>query len=64
MTQETIIKILAGMNMVARKSAQTIKTSSASCVEQNILKGKYVLRTEFEQLQKLVQKLQQDISKE
>jgi len=61
MTQESIIRILAGANKVARQSGEAIKESSANYIEQNIIKGKYVTREEYEQLQKLVLKLQQEL---
>jgi hypothetical protein len=62
MTQESIIKILAGANKIARQSKQIIKDSSANYIEQNIVKGQYVTREEYEQLQKLVLKLKQEIT--
>ncbi|MDP4708980.1 MAG: hypothetical protein NWS20_03130 [Rickettsiaceae bacterium] len=61
MTQESIIRILAGANKVARQSKEVIKTSSTNYIEQNIMKGNYVTREEYEQLQKLVLKLKQEI---
>jgi hypothetical protein len=61
MTQESIIRILAGANKVARQSKEVIKASSANYIEQNIIKGQYVTREEYEQLQKLVLKLKQEI---
>lgn len=63
MTQESLIKILAGANKIARESADSIKQSSVDYIEQNIIKGKYVTREEYEQLHKLVMKLQAEVTK-
>lgn len=54
--------MLTGANMIASKSSETIKASGANYLEQKIIKGRYVSIEEFQQLQKLVQKLQQEIS--
>lgn len=62
MTQENIIRILAGANKIARKSGKAIKESGANYIEQNVLKGKYVTREEYQQLQKLVIKLQEELA--
>ena len=40
MTQESIIRILAGANKVARQSKEVIKTSSTNYIEQNIMREK------------------------
>ena len=61
MSQENIIRALAGANKIARQSIDSIKESSADYIEQNIVKGKYVTREEYEQLQKLVMKLEKEI---
>jgi hypothetical protein len=61
MKQENIIQILAGVNKIARQSTKAIKESSADYLEQEIIKGKYVTRQEYEQLQKLVIKLEKEI---
>jgi len=62
MTQENIIRILARANKIARKSGKAIKESGANYMEQNVLKGKYVTREEYQQLQKLVMKLQEELA--
>ena len=61
MTQENIIKILAGASKIARESGEVIKSSGAKYIEENVIKGKYVSREEHEQLKKLVVKLEKDI---
>ena len=61
MTQENIIKILAGASKIARESGEVIKSSGAKYIEENVIKGKYVSREEYEQLKKLVVKLEKDI---
>ncbi len=62
MTQENVIKMLAGASKMARESGEIIKSSSARCIEETIIKGKYVSREEHEQLKKLVLKLEKAIS--
>ena len=61
MTQENIIKILAGANKIARESTNIIQEKSAKFVEENIIRGHYVLRQEHEQLKNLVEKLYTEI---
>ena len=62
MSQETALKILAGASMIARKSSEALKNSGANYIEENVVKGKYVSREEYEQLQKLVMKLQEELN--
>ena len=62
MAQKNFIRILAGANRIARKSGESVKESSANYIEQNVLKGKYATREEYQQLQKLVMKLQQELA--
>lgn len=62
MTQENIIKLLAGVNKIARESGAIIKTSSAKFIEKSVIKGNYVSREEHEQLKKLVLKMQSEIN--
>ncbi|MDP5110667.1 MAG: hypothetical protein NWP47_04725 [Rickettsiaceae bacterium] len=62
MTQENIIKLLAGVNKIARESTNIIKESGANFVEKSIIKGNYVSREEHEQLKQLVLKMQEEIS--
>lgn len=61
MTQENIIKMLAGASKIARESGQVIRSSGAKYIEENVIKGKYVSREEYEQLKKLVGKLEKEI---
>ncbi len=61
MTKENLIQILTGVNKMARKSKELIKDSSSNYIEENIVKGKYVTREEYEQLNKLVLKLQKEL---
>lgn len=61
MSQETIIKLLTGANKIARESSEMIKESSSQYIEEKVLKGNYVSRLEYQQLEKLVLKLQEEI---
>lgn len=61
MTQENIIKLLAGANRIARESGNIIKESGANFVEKSVMKGNYVSREEHEQLKQLVLKMQSEI---
>ncbi len=62
MTQENIIKLLAGANKIARESSNIIKESGANFVEKTVIKGNYVSREEHEQLKQLVLKMQDEIT--
>ena len=62
MTQENIIKLLAGANKVARESGNIIKETSANFVENSIIKGNYVSREEYEQLKIIVLNLQNELN--
>ena len=62
MTQENIIKLLAGVNKIARESTNIIKESGSNFIEKSIIKGNYVSREEHEQLKQLVLKMQEEIS--
>lgn len=62
MTQENIIKLLAGVNKIARESTNIVKESGANFIEKSIIKGNYVSREEHEQLKQIVLKMQEDIS--
>lgn len=61
MSQENIIKLLAGANKIARESTNIIKESSVNFIEKTVIKGKYVSREEHEQLKQLVLKMQEEI---
>lgn len=62
MTQENIIKLLAGANKIARESTNIIKESGANFIEKSVIKGNYVSREEHEQLKQLVLKMQEEIN--
>jgi len=62
MTQEKIIKILAGANKIARESGNIIKESGANFVENSIIKGNYVSREKYEQLKTLVLNMQNELN--
>jgi hypothetical protein len=62
MTKENLLKIITGANKVARKSAEILKDSGSNYIEEHIVKGKYVTREEYDQLHKLVLKLQKEIA--
>lgn len=62
MAWKNLTKMISGVNMLTRKSAQIAKSSSADYIEKNIIKGKYVSYEEHEHLKKLVLKLQKEIS--
>jgi hypothetical protein len=63
MTHEKVIKLLAGATMAARNTSQIISEKSAGYIEDNILKGNYVSREEFNQLKSLVIKLEKQLLK-
>jgi BMFP domain-containing protein YqiC len=62
MTQENIIKILAGANKVARESGAFINETSGNFVENSLIKGNYVSREEYEQLKTIVLNLQNELN--
>ncbi len=62
MTQENIIKLLAGANKIARESSDIIKESGANFLEKTVIKGNYISREEHEQLKQLVLKMQDEIN--
>lgn len=62
MNQENIIKLLAGAGRVAKTTSEIINQKGASYMEENLLKGNYVTRAEFDQLKNLVKKLEKKIS--
>lgn len=61
MAKGTFLQLITGANKVARKSKETIATASADYIEEHIMKGNYVSREEFENLQKLVSKLHKEL---
>ncbi len=61
MTQEKVIKILAGGRMAAKQASETIKTKSMEYIKDNILTNEFVTREEHEALRKLVVKLAEDM---
>lgn len=62
MTQENIIKLLAGANKIARESTNIIKESGVNFIEKSVIKGNYVSREEHEQLKQLVFKMHEEIN--
>lgn len=62
MSQKNTIKLLAGLSQAARQTKNIIQEKSRHFVEDEILRGNYPSREEFEQLKILVEKLQQDIA--
>lgn len=62
MSRESIIKLLAGTSSVVRQTSKLINEKANSYVENNFIEGNYVSREEFEQLRKLVLKLEKIIS--
>ena len=64
MTQEHIIKLLTGASQVIRQTSKLINEKSSNYIDNNFIKGNYVAREEFEQLRKLVLKLEKIISSE
>jgi len=63
MSQDGLMKVLAGAGKIMRNSADILKNKSSQYIEHNIVKGKYVSREEFEQLHKLVLKMEQKLLK-
>lgn len=62
MAKETFLNLVTGVNKIARKSKENIEAKSADYIEEHIIKGNYVSREEYENLQKLVLKLQQEVA--
>ena len=61
MNQKNILKVLAGAKIVARKASKDLSEKSKEYIEQNIIKGNYVTREEFEQLKKLTLKMEKEL---
>lgn len=61
MTQEKVIKILAGGRMAAKQASETVKARSMEYIKNNILNNEFVTRQEYETLQKLVIKLSEEV---
>jgi polyhydroxyalkanoate synthesis regulator phasin len=62
MAKETFLQLITGANKLARKSKKTLEAASADYIEEHIIKGNYVSREEYENLQKLVLKLQKEVA--
>jgi hypothetical protein len=62
MNQRNIIQLLAGANKVAKATSEIINEKGANYIEENLLKGNYVTRSEFDQLKNLVKNLEKKIS--
>ncbi|MBN8511535.1 MAG: hypothetical protein J0L79_00700 [Rickettsiales bacterium] len=61
MSQEKVIKLLAGAAKIAKESRKIIKTTGSQFIENNVIKGNYVTREEFDQLRNLVIKLEKEL---
>lgn len=61
MDQESVIKILAGGAMVAKKASENLKEKSAEYIKEKILHNEFVTRDEYQQLRNLVLKLSEEI---
>ena len=61
MSQEKVIKLLAGAAKIAKESQKIIKTTGSQFIENNVIKGNYVTREEFDQLRNLVIKLEKEL---
>ncbi len=61
MSQDSILKLFAGASQAIRQSTETIANNGADFIEKNVIKGKYVTREEYEQLKRIVLKLEQEI---
>lgn len=61
MSQAEILKLIAGASTVARNTSKIVSHKTAEIIEENIIKGKYVSREEYNLLKNLVVKLQKDL---
>ncbi|NRB10426.1 MAG: hypothetical protein HRU35_02260 [Rickettsiaceae bacterium] len=60
MTQENILKLLAGLSSITKNSSELAIKQFETAIE-GIIKGKYVTREEHEDLKKLVLKLEKQL---
>ena len=61
MNQESIIKVLDGATMVAKKTSESLKEKSSEYIKEKILQNEFVTREEYNQLRQLVLKLSEEI---
>ena len=61
MDQESIIKILAGGAMVAKKTSENLQEKTSEYIKEKVLSNEFVTRDEFTQLKNLVLKLSEEI---
>jgi hypothetical protein len=61
MDQESIIKILAGGAMVAKKTSENLQGKTSEYIKEKVLSNEFVTRDEFIQLRNLVLKLSEKI---
>lgn len=60
MNLNNIFKVMLGVSAVAKQASNNIIDKTHNLVEDKILKGNYVTREEFENLQQLVAKLEKE----
>ncbi|RTK93653.1 MAG: hypothetical protein EKK61_00920 [Rickettsiales bacterium] len=61
MSQDKFLQLLTGAGQVLKQSGDMIANNSAEFIEKNVIKGKYVTREEYDQLKKMVLKLEQEL---
>ena len=61
MNQESIIKVLAGATMAAKKTSESFKEKRSEYIKEKILQNEFVTREEYNQLRQLVLKLSEEI---
>lgn len=62
MSQDKFFQLLAGAGQALKQSGDMIANNSAEFIEKNVIKGKYVTREEYDQLKKMVLKLEQELN--
>lgn len=62
MSQDKFFQLLTGAGQVLKQSGDMIANNSAEFIEKNVIKGKYVTREEYDQLKKMVLKLEQEFN--
>ena len=58
MNKENLIKVVTGTSKIIQGTTEMLSAKGASFIEERVLKGNYVTRAEFDQLKKLVEKLE------
>lgn len=61
MNQESVLKILAGGAMVAKKTSENLKEKGSEYLKEKVLNNQFVTREEFTQLRNLVLKLSEEL---